>query len=332
MENARMKKPVVFVARHIPPTKLALLQENCDVDLWDEELPPPHDVLLARSAGKDGILSLLTDMIDAEVMDAAGSELKVISNCAVGYDNIDVGEATARSLPVGNTPGVLTDSTADFAFGLLMAAGRRIVEGEQYVRAGSWKTWGLTTLLGEDISGATLGIIGFGRIGRRVAKRGRGFDMRVLYYDPLCQDDPYAMQIGAECVDYETLLRESDFITLHMALNDETYHMINAETLSKMKPDAILVNTARGAVVDQEALYHALKNRVIRAAAVDVTDPEPLPLDHPLLRLDNLIVTPHIASATVKTRYKMVQIAIDNLLAGLSGAKLPHCINPEVYA
>jgi len=327
-----MKKPMVFVARHIPPAKLALLQENCDVDLWDEELPPPRDVLLARSAGKDGILSLLTDMIDAEVMDAAGSGLKVISNCAVGYDNIDVGEATARSLPVGNTPGVLTDSTADFAFGLLMAAGRRIVEGDQYVRAGSWKTWGLTTLLGEDISGATLGIIGFGRIGRRVAKRGRGFDMRVLYYDPLCQDDPYAMQIGAECVDYETLLRESDFITLHMALNDETYHMINAETLSKMKPDAILVNTARGAVVDQEALYHALKNRVIRAAAVDVTDPEPLPPDHPLLSLDNLIITPHIASATVKTRNNMVQIAIDNLLAGLSGEKLPHCINPEVYA
>lgn len=327
-----MKKPMVFVARHIPPTKLALLQEKCDVDLWDEELPPPHDVLLARSAGKDGILSLLTDMIDAEVMDAAGSGLKVISNCAVGYDNIDVGEATARSLPVGNTPGVLTDSTADFAFGLLMAAGRRIVEGDQYVRAGSWKTWGLTTLLGEDISGATLGIIGFGRIGRRVARRGRGFDMRVLYYDPLCQDDPYAMQIGAECVDYETLLRESDFITLHMALNDETYHMINAETLSKMKPDSILVNTARGAVVDQEALYHALKNRVIRAAAVDVTDPEPLPPDHPLLSLDNLIITPHIASATVKTRNNMVQIAIDNLLAGLSGEKLPHCINPEVYA
>lgn len=327
-----MKKPMVFVARHIPPTKLALLQEKCDVDLWDEELPPPHDVLLARSAGKDGILSLLTDMIDAEVMDAAGSGLKVISNCAVGYDNIDVGEATARSLPVGNTPGVLTDSTADFAFGLLMAAGRRIVEGDQYVRAGSWKTWGLTTLLGEDISGATLGIIGFGRIGRRVARRGRGFDMRVLYYDPLCQDDPYAMQIGAECVDYETLLRESDFITLHMALNDETYHMINAETLSKMKPDSILVNTARGAVVDQEALYHALKNRVIRAAAVDVTDPEPLPPDHPLLSLDNLIITPHIASATVKTRNNMVQIAIDNLLAGLNGEKLPHCINPEVYA
>ncbi len=327
-----MKKPPVFVARHIPPAKLALLQASCDVDLWDEELPPPRDVLLARAAGKDGILSLLTDTIDAEVMEAAGSGLKVISNCAVGYDNIDVGAATARRIPVGNTPGVLTDSTADFAFGLLMAAGRRIAEGDQYVRAGSWKTWGLTTLLGEDISGATLGIIGFGRIGRRVAKRGRGFDMRVLYYDPLCQDDPYAMQIGAECVDYETLLRESDFISLHMALNDETYQMINAGTLSRMKPDAILVNTARGAVVDQEALYHALKNGVIRAAAVDVTDPEPLPSDHPLLSLDNLIVTPHIASATVQTRNKMVQIAIDNLLAGLSGEKLPHCINPEVYA
>jgi glyoxylate reductase len=326
-----MVKPEVFVARHIPEAKLAVLQEHCEVDLWDEKLPPPQETLLQRVKGKDGILSLLTDTIDAEVMDVAGKQLKVISNCAVGYDNIDVPEATARGIPVGNTPEVLTDSTADFAFGLLMAAGRRIVEGDQFVRAGSWKTWGLTTLLGEDICCTALGIIGFGRIGRRVAKRGRGFDMRVMYYDPLCEDDPYAAEIGAECVDFETLLRESDFISLHTPLTDETYHMINADTLSKVKPNAILINTARGAVVDPEALYQALKNGVIHAAALDVTDPEPLPPDHPLLSLDNLIVTPHIASATVETRNKMVQMAIDNLLAGLNGERLPNCVNPEVY-
>ena len=190
---------------------------------------------------------------------------------------------------------------------------------------------GLTTLLGQDISGATLGIIGFGRIGRRVAKRGRGFDMRVLYYDPLCQDDPYAGEIGAHCVDWDTLLRESDFISLHTPLNNETYHMIRAETLAKMKPNAILINTARGAVVDPDALYLALKNGVIRAAALDVTDPEPISPEHPLLELDNLIITPHIASATVDTRNKMVQMAIDNLLAGLRGERLPNCVNPSVY-
>ncbi len=326
-----MNKPKVFVARIIPEAKLALLQEHCEVDLWNEKLPPPREILLEHVKAKNGILSLLTDTIDAQVMDDAGSGLKVISNCAVGFDNIEVDEATARGIPVGNTPEVLTDSTADFAFGLLMAAGRRIVEGDHFVREGRWKTWGLTTLLGIDISGATLGIIGFGRIGRGVAKRGRGFDMRVLYYDPLYEDDAYAAEIGAEYVDYETLLRESDFISLHTPLNEETYHMINAKTLSQMKPSAILVNTARGAVVDPQALYHALKNGVIRAAALDVTDPEPIPSNHPLMSLDNLIVTPHIASATVETRNKMVQIAIDNLLAGLKGEKLLNCVNPEVY-
>jgi glyoxylate reductase len=324
-------KPRVFVARHIPQTGLATLKQYCAVDLWDEELPPPREILLKRVSEVEGIFSLLTDRIDGQVMDAAGDKLKVISNCAVGFDNVDVREATQRGIPVGNTPDVLTDTTADFAFGLLMAAARQIVEGEKLVRAGKWKTWGLTSLLGQDISGATLGIIGFGRIGRRVAKLGRGFDMRVLYYDPLCLDDPYAAEIGAKCVDLDTLLRESDFISLHTPLNESTHHMIGAEALSKMKPTAILINTARGGVVDPEALHHALKNGVIRAAALDVTDPEPISPDHPLLTLDNLIITPHIASATVETRNKMVQMAIDNLLAGLRGERLPNCVNPSVY-
>ena len=326
-----MKKPRVFVTRHIPESKLAQLQASCEVGLWDEKQPPPREIILDRVKGKQGIFSLLTDTIDAQVMDAAGADLKVISNCAVGYDNIDVFEATSRRIPVGNTPDVLTDTTADFAFALMMAAGRRIVEGDRFARAGKWKTWGLTTLLGVDISGSTLGIIGFGRIGRRVAKRARGFDMRVLYYDPLCEDDPYAAEIGLHCVNYETLLRESDFISLHTPLNDETYHMINTETLSKMKPTAILINTARGPVVDSEALYQALKSGVIQAAALDVTDPEPIPADHPLLSLDNIVITPHIASASFDTRNKMVQMAIDNLLAGLRGERLPNCVNPSIY-
>jgi lactate dehydrogenase-like 2-hydroxyacid dehydrogenase len=274
---------------------------------------------------------LLTDSIDAVVMDRAGPGLKVISNCAVGFDNIDVAEATRRGIPVGNTPGVLTETTADFAFALLMAAARRIPEGERFVRAGKWRTWGLTQLLGQDIHGATLGIIGFGRIGQAVARRARGFDMRVLYYDPFHADDFQTTEMGVQRVDLDTLLRQSDFISLHVPLNEHTYHMIDAEALAKMKPTAILINTARGPVVDPQALYQALKSGQIAAAALDVTEPEPLPPEHPLLSLENLIVTPHIASASVETRSKMIQMALENLRAGLQGQRLPNCVNPQVY-
>jgi len=274
---------------------------------------------------------LLTDSIDAVVMDRAGPGLKVISNCAVGFDNIDVAEATRRGIPVGNTPGVLTETTADFAFALLMAAARRIPEGERFVRAGKWRTWGLTQLLGQDIHGATLGIIGFGRIGQAVARRARGFDMRVLYYDPFHADDFQTTEMGVQRVDLDILLRQSDFISLHVPLNEHTYHMIEAEALAKMKPTAILINTARGPVVDPQALYQALKSGQIAAAALDVTEPEPLPPEHPLLSLENLIVTPHIASASVETRSKMIQMALENLRAGLQGQRLPNCVNPQVY-
>lgn len=326
-----MNKPTVLITRRIPIEKLDIAQTFCEVDLWDEELPPPRSVLLERVRGKDGLLCLLTDRIDAEVMDAAGPGLKVISNCAVGFDNIDVAEATRRGIPVGNTPGVLTETTADFAFALLMAAARRIVEGERFVRAGKWKTWGLTQLLGQDVHRATLGIIGYGRIGQALARRARGFEMRILYYDPFHPEEPQADESGAQKVDLDTLLRQADFISLHVPLTEQTYHMINAEAFSKMKPTAILINTARGAVVDPQALYQALKGGQIAAAALDVTEPEPLPPDHPLLSLENLIVTPHIASASVETRGKMVQIALDNLRAGLQGQRLPHCVNPQVY-
>lgn len=323
-----MAKPKVFVTRIIPDKGFDLVKEACEVDLWTEELPPPYEVLLERVRGVDGLLCLLTDRIDGQLMDAAGPQLKVISNHAVGFDNIDIPAATARKIPVGNTPGILTDATADFAFALLMATARRVVEGDRYVRAGQWKTWGPSILLGPDVTGATLGIVGYGRIGQALAKRASGFDMRILYYDPMVAPNS---PLPGTSVDMETLLRESDFISLHTLLNEQTRHLINRDTLALMKPSAILINTSRGPVVDGQALYEALKAHQIFAAALDVTDPEPLPMDSPLLELDNLVIAPHIASASKPTRDKMSLMAAENLLAGLKGERLPTCVNPEIY-
>jgi glyoxylate reductase len=269
------------------------------------------------------------------VMDAAGRGLKVISNHAVGFDNIDVPAATARGIPVGNTPGILTDATADFAFALLMAAARRVVEGERYVREGKWKTWGPSLLLGHDIHGATLGLIGFGRIGQAMAKRALGFAMRVLYYDPALRSEAtgpaFDASLNATPVDLHTLLTQSDFVSVHTPLTPETRGLMNRERFTLMKPTAVLINTARGPVVDPAALYEALLTRRIFAAALDVTDPEPIPADSPLLALDNLVIVPHIASASVATRQKMALMAAQNLIAGLKGERLPNCVNPEVY-
>ncbi len=324
-----MSKPKVFVTRAIPDKGFELIKDYCDVDLWGNELPPSRDELLQRARGVDGILSLLTDTIDAEVMDAAGSQLKVISNFAVGFDNIDVSAATARKIPVGNTPDVLTDATADFAFTLMMSAGRRILEGDRYVREEKWKTWNPMLLLGVEMKGATLGLVGFGRIGKAMARRAVGFDMRAVYYDPL--ETKPTPDINATSVDFETLLEESDFISLHTPLTADTRHLIDSETLSKMKPNAILVNTSRGPVVNLDALYEALKFKRIFAAGLDVTDPEPLPHNHPLLSLDNIVIMPHIASASKAARDKMSWIAAKNLIGGLKGEHLPNCVNPQVY-
>lgn len=326
-----MGKPTVFVTRLIPEAGLKLVTDYCDAEVWEDELPPTRDTLLDRVEGVDGLLCLLTDQVDQMVMDAAGPALKVISNHAVGFDNIDVSEATRRGIPVGNTPGVLTDTTADFAFALMLAAARRVVEGDGFTRAGRWKTWGPKLLLGLDVTGATLGIVGFGRIGKGMAKRASGFDMRVLYYDPLSLQDPYAEEIGAESVSLETLFAEADFISIHTPLTDETYHLLDPDAFRQMKPTAILINTARGPVVDPDALYSALTHGEIAAAALDVTEPEPIPLDSPLLTLDNLIITPHIASASIATRNKMATMAAANLIAGLKGERLPYCVNPDVY-
>jgi len=324
-----MLKPMVFVTRVIPDKGLDLVKDFCDVDVWMEELPPPRGVLLERIRGVDGILSLLTDTIDGEAMDAAGSQLKVISNFAVGFDNIDVNAATARNIPVGNTPDVLTDSTADFSFALMMSAGRRLLEGDRYVREGKWKTWHPMLFLGVELKGSTLGLVGFGRIGKAMARRAVGFDMRVIYYDPLqIKPEP---DIKAARVDFETLLEESDFISLHTPLTPDTRHLIDAEALAKMKPGAVLVNTSRGPVVDLDALHDALKERRLFAAGLDVTEPEPLPLDHPLFQLDNIVIMPHIASASKAARDKMSWIAAKNLIAGLKDEHLPNCVNPQVY-
>lgn len=324
-----MAKPRVFVTRLIPEEGLAMVRDATDMQLWEDELPPPHDVLLQQVRDVDGLLSLLTDKIDAPLMDS-NPRLKVISNFAVGYDNVDIPAATERGIPIGNTPGVLTDTTADLAFTLMMAAARRIQESIDYVRAGKWKTWGPKLLMGQDIHGATLGIIGFGRIGQGMARRASGFGMRTLYYDVYRRHD-LEQSMGVVYADLDTLLRESDFVTVHTDLNETTRHMLNARTFAKMKRTAIVVNTARGPIVDPQALYDALKAGVIGGAALDVTEPEPLPADSPLLTLPNCLVVPHIASASVVTRGKMAQMAAANLLAGLRGEKLPTCVNPEVY-
>ena len=324
-----MSKPSVFVTRRIPEKGLEMIRDVCEVDLWAGELPPGRDELLKHVKGMDGLLSLLTDKVDGELMDAAGEQLKVISNLAVGFDNIDVPAATARGIPVGNTPDVLTDATADFAFTLLLAAGRRLLEGDRYIKAGKWKTWDPMALLGVEIKGATLGLVGFGRIGKAMARRAAGFDMRVIYYDP--SEKIPDSRIDATHVDFDTLLEESDFISLHVPLTTDTRHLIGAEALSKMKTEAVLINTARGPIVDPDALYEALKQHRIFAAALDVTEPEPLPLEHPLYTLDNLIIAPHIASASRATRDKMAMMAAQNLIAGLKGERLPNCVNPQVY-
>ncbi|MGE5249983.1 MAG: 2-hydroxyacid dehydrogenase [Bacteroidota bacterium] len=324
-----MGKPNVFVTRLIPDRGLDLVKEACEARVWEDELPPDRQELIEAVRGVDGLLCLLTDRIDGEVMDAAGPQLKVISNQAVGYDNIDIPAATRRGIPVGNTPDVLTEATADFSFALMMAAGRRIVEGVQYVRDGRWKTWGPSLLLGVDFKGATLGLVGFGRIGKAMARRAAGFDMRVIFCETEdVRPDP---DIRATQVSFETVLEESDFISLHTPLTSRTRHLINAAALRKMKPTAVLVNTSRGPVVDPDALHEALKERRIFAAGLDVTEPEPLPPGHPLLSLDNCVVVPHIASASKTTRDKMAWMAAQNLIAGLGGRHLPNCVNPEVY-
>ncbi|AFZ35789.1 Glyoxylate reductase [Stanieria cyanosphaera PCC 7437] len=325
-----MSKSKVFITRHLPKIDLEPLHQIAEIEIWTARQPPPYSLLLDKVKEIDGLLCLLTDSIDRELIET-GKSLKVISQMAVGYDNIDVAAATAKHIPVGNTPGVLTNATADLTWALLMAIARRIVEAERFVQAGEWKTWEPTLLLGADLQGATLGIIGLGRIGQAVARRARGFDMKVLYYSRRRKNKELEESIGVEYAELDTLLSQADIISLHTSLSPETEHLISDRELQLMKSSAILINTARGAIINQQALYQALINNQIAGAALDVTDPEPIPMDSPLLKLNNIIITPHIGSASYQTRAKMAQMAVDNLIAGLQGTRLPHCVNKEVY-
>ena len=323
-----MSKDKVFATRQMPGETLDRLGQHCDLEIWDDFLPPDYEIIFGKMGHLAGLLCLLTDRIDPQLMDA-GPNLKVISNMAVGFDNIDIAAANERGIPVGNTPGVLTETTADFAFALLMAVARRIPEGRQYIHDGKWQTWHPTVLAGQDVFGATLGIIGSGRIGAAVARRAQGFNMRLLVNSLETEEE--IRQLGGEKVDLDELLAESDFVSMHVPLTDETHHMIGDRELAQMKSTAILINTARGSVLDPKALYTALRDGQILAAGLDVTDPEPIPLDDPLLTLDNCLIVPHIASASVATRTKMAEMAVDNVIAGLRGEPLPTCVNPEVY-
>ena len=322
-----MPRSRVFVARKLPGTALDRLAAQTEMRLWEEPLPPPRQTLLDEAREAEGLLTLLTDGVDEELLGVA-PHLRAVSNMAVGFDNIDVPACTRRGILVGNTPGVLTDTTADFAFALLMAAARRIVEADAFTRAGKWQTWDPGLLLGVDVHHATIGIAGMGQIGQAVARRAHGFDMRILYTDAVPRPEVEA-QTGARRVELEELLRASDFVTLHVPLMPETRHLINAERLALMKPTAILINTARGPVVDQRALAEALRQGRPAMAALDVTDPEPIAMDDPLLQLSNVIIAPHIASGSRATREQMAEMAVDNLLAGLRGELPPNCVNPE---
>ncbi len=325
-----MKKPRVLITRHIPEVAIDAIRVFAECDVWPEERPIPPSLLSEKIVEVEGLLCLLTDRVDAAVL-ARAPALRVVSTMAVGFDHIDIGACSERGIPVGNTPGVLTETTADFAFALLMTAARRVAEGANYVKAGLWTTWSPTGLLGQDIFGATLGLVGFGRIGQAVARRAQGFGMRVLvsHSRPLSLDVQQAHQV--EQVSFETVVRESDFLSLHVPLTPATHHLIHRDVLNDMQRTAVLINTARGPVVETEALYHALREGQIAGAALDVTDPEPLPPAHPLLSLKNCVVVPHMASASVATRHRMAVMAAENLCAGLRQHRLPHCVNPEVY-
>ena len=317
-------RPKVFVTREIPAAGLEAVRANCDADVWPGRLPPSREELLSRVRGCDGLLTLLSDTIDAAVMDAAGPQLKVISNYAVGFNNIDVAEANRRGIKVGNTPGVLTEATADITVALLLAAARHLVSSERSIHAGEWKTWEPLGFLGVELTGKTLGIVGLGRIGTAVAKRLRGgWGMNVLYHGR-SRNEEAERELSARKVSFDELLALSDVVSVHCALTDETRNLFDAAAFRKMKPTAVFVNTSRGPVVVQPDLIDALRSGRIFSAGLDVTDPEPLPADHPLMSLPNCVVTPHIASATVETRGAMAEIAVDNLLAGVAGRPLRH--------
>jgi glyoxylate reductase len=322
--------PPVLVTRRLPASALERIEARCDMTLYDGDGSMPRAALLAEVAGKAGAVTLLTDRVDDEFLDAAGPQLKIVANYAVGFDNIDVDACTRHGVLASNTPEVLTETTADTAFALMMAAARRVAEGDRFLRSGTPWIWGPLMMLGQDIHHKTLGVVGFGRIGQALARRARGFGMQIVYYDTYRPSAEVEQELGAEYLDLDDLLRESDFISLHTNLTPETRHLINAERLAAMKPTAVLVNTSRGPVVDEEALAQALAEGQIFGAGIDVFEREPSV--HPaLLACDNAVVIPHLGSATVETRLAMANLAADNLFAALDGYRPPTLLNPQLW-
>ena len=324
-----MSKPKVYITRDIPERGLNLIKKHFDAEMWPDYAPPPKNVIIDKAKNVDAIVSLLSDKIDAEVFDVA-PKLRIVSQIAVGFDNINIPEATKRGIYVTNTPEVLTDTTADFAWALLMALARRVVEADKYVHAGQWKVaWHPSMLQGRDVYGATIGIVGAGRIGYAVAKRAKGFDMKILFYDVIPRPE-MEKDLGAKKVDLDTLFKESDFVSIHVPLMKETHHLVNAERLKLMKKTAFLINNSRGPVVDEKALYEALKTGRISGAGLDVFEQEPTSMDNPLLKLDNVVVAPHISSASYETRSRMSEMVAENLIAFFEGKKPPNLVNPDV--
>ena len=320
--------PRVFVTRELPGDHFAALRSDpqFQLDIWPGDFPPPREDLLDRVRGVDGLLCLITDRIDAALLDAAGAQLRVVSQMAVGVDNVDVDACTARGIPVGNTPGVLTETTADIAWALILAAARRVVESAEFVKRGDWKTWGPLLMAGVDVHDRTLGVVGFGQIGQAVARRAQGFGMRTLYWNRTPRPER-AAQLGAQLRSLDQLLAESDFVSLNVALTDDTHHLIDAAALANMQPGAILINTARGPIVDEAALADALRDGRIAGAGLDVTEVEPIDPASPLLTMNNVVVLPHIGSASLATRAKMADIAVANLRAALADQPMPHRVN-----
>jgi glyoxylate reductase len=324
-----MLKPKVYVTREIPERGLKMIMERFEAEVWSEYGSPPKEVIIEKVRNVDAVVSLLSDKIDAEVFDAS-PKLKIVAQMAVGFDNIDVKLATKRGIFVTNTPEVLTETTADFAWALLMAVARRVVEADRYVRTGKWKvSWHPSMLLGRDVHDATIGIVGAGRIGSSVAKRAKGFNMNILYYDVVPRPE-LEKESGAKSVDLDTLIKESDFISIHVPLTKQTYHMVNEEKLRLMKKTAYLINNSRGSVVDEKALYRALKEEWIAGAGLDVFEREPTQLDNPLLKLENVVAAPHISSSSHETRSRMAEMVAENLIAFFEGTIPPNLVNREV--
>lgn len=323
-----MSKPRIYITRPLPDAAMRVLQGKVEYHMWERESEPvKRETLLREIVDVDGIICLITEKIDAEVVERA-HRCRVIAQVAVGYDNIDVAAATRRGIFVTNTPGVLTETTADMAWAILMATARRVVEGDKFTRSGRWKTWELMGFTGQDVHGATLGIVGLGRIGAAIARRAKGFAMPLLYHSRN-RAEALEAEVGARYASLDDLLRQSDFVMVSCALTPQTRHLIGERQLGLMKPTAILVNIARGPIVDQRALYRALVDRKIWAAGLDVFEVEPVPMDEPLLKLDNVVVPPHLGSGSIATRTKMATMAAENCLAGVTGQVPPNVVNPQ---